>query len=218
MDINSGGRRVYGMPDMPPDNKRRAGGLRVGRGRVRIVRLGAPGSSVYARPALGQHAHEPPDQGAVASACAAPIELSLFQQPALAPGTAALVIAPCRLVRYWACSSKQASLCYAATIRGLDRTADKGLTWAFVKHAALAADSRGSFLDSSTTPPVVYHATPAGIFQWTDGRVGATLKTVREGCSVCVIQGGCLQEPGGWVWRRGLVMLPLTYLQAGDMH
>lgn len=85
----------------------------------------------------------------------------------------------CRPVRYWACSSKQAELCYAATTGGLDRTADKGLTWALVNHTTLAADSRGSFLDSSVTPPVMYHATPAGLYRWTDGQPG-TLTTVSK--------------------------------------
>jgi len=83
----------------------------------------------------------------------------------------------CRPIRYWACSSQQAELCYAATIGGLDRTTDKGLSWAFVNHSSLAADSRGSFLDSSASPPVMYHATPQGIYRWVDGQLD-TLATV----------------------------------------
>lgn len=59
---------------------------------------------------------------------------------------------PSRPVRYWACSSAQPELCYAATTAGLDRTADKGLAWSFVDHASLAADSRGTFLDSTVSP------------------------------------------------------------------
>lgn len=73
-------------------------------------------------------------------------------------------------MKYWACSTADASLCYAATAAGLDRTADKGLTWAPVAAPQLAADSRGSFLDVTTAPPTMYHATPGGIFSWPDGQ------------------------------------------------
>lgn len=89
-----------------------------------------------------------------------------------------------RPIRYWACSSKDPLLCYAATTGGLDRTTDKGLTWAFVRHAWLAADSCGTLVDGSTSPPTIYHATPAGIYRWVDGQL-ATLTTVGLKTSAC---------------------------------
>lgn len=46
-----------------------------------------------------------------------------------------------------------------------------GLTWRPVSHPLLTgADSRGSFLDTTTTPATMYHATPTGIFKWPDGQ------------------------------------------------
>lgn len=77
---------------------------------------------------------------------------------------------PCRPIKYWACSTQDANLCYAATAAGLDRTSDKGLSWQPMNHTLLAADSRGTFLDVSTQLPMVYHATPAGIYSLPDGQ------------------------------------------------
>jgi len=81
-----------------------------------------------------------------------------------------IVFLSCRPVKYWVCSTVDAGLCYAATANGLDRTTDKGLTWQPVKSSQLTNDSRGSFMDISTQPPTMYHATPSGIFKWPDGR------------------------------------------------
>jgi hypothetical protein len=77
-----------------------------------------------------------------------------------------------RPIKYWACSSNNASLCYAATTAGLDRTTDKGTTWVKVPGALLAGDARGTFVDGSTRPPTVWHATSSGIYRWRDGTPG----------------------------------------------
>jgi hypothetical protein len=89
-----------------------------------------------------------------------------------------VTVSPCRPIKYWACASNNASLCYAATTGGLDRTIDKGLTWAPVPGAVLAGDCRGTFLDKASRPPTVWHATASGIFKWADGQPGG-VTTVR---------------------------------------
>ena len=69
-----------------------------------------------------------------------------------------------RPIKYWACSSKIANLCFAATTGGIDKTSDKGLTWKLLNTSLLLADSRGTFVDHGTSPATIYHATPAGIY------------------------------------------------------
>jgi len=46
-----------------------------------------------------------------------------------------------------------------------------GLTWQPVSHPLLSGvDSKGSFMDASTSPPTIYHATPTGIYKWPEGQ------------------------------------------------
>lgn len=57
-----------------------------------------------------------------------------------------------------------------------------GLTWQHVSHPSLTGfDSRGTFLDSSTSPPTLYHATPGGIYSWPDGQPEALQVLVSSG-------------------------------------
>lgn len=64
-----------------------------------------------------------------------------------------------------------------------------GLTWQPVVHPSLTGmDSRGSFLDTNTTPATVYHATPAGIYAWPDGQPDK-LTTVSPCCWGCSFAG-----------------------------
>jgi hypothetical protein len=100
------------------------------------------------------------------------------------------VLLPLRPIKYWTCSTSNANLCYAATAAGLDRTADKGLSWAPVHVAApqLAGDSRGSFLDVTTQPPTVYHATADSIFSWPDGQVDKIIQVQQLLLSLSAVQ------------------------------
>ncbi len=79
-------------------------------------------------------------------------------------------------IRYWVSDSFTEDIVFAGGGTALYRSADKGITWAVVPD--ISGTSKGTFIDYSTTPHRVYHATENGIYLSTDA--GLTFSLFQE--------------------------------------
>ena len=116
-------------------------------------------------------------------------------------------------IGYWAGSSSNPDIIFAASDNGLYRTEDKGLGWQHI--TTTNGKSLGTFIDYTTTPNTVYHANPDGIKISTDGGItftqyltasirwfaggtdgtSITLAYIDRDITACPWESNC-----GWVW------------------
>jgi hypothetical protein len=69
-------------------------------------------------------------------------------------------------IKYWISNSFDENIVFAASGDGLFRSADKGINW--IRVNTISGESKGTFIDYSTSPHTVYHANETGIYQSID--------------------------------------------------